>query len=358
MKRNAYITNLRAIGCLLVMFSHWGVVFFTNPDVASSLGVFGNTTYTDNCYFSKVLKNIEFINFGMIGVSLFFLITGFLTPQSIEKYKKKYLSNRLIRIFPTYIVGLIFTVLVIYGSSLINNVVFPYKIDTILKNMTLLRLWFWAPSIDGVSWTLECQLFFSIICYVGVIGRISSDKSIPIFLMISSLYVFLNSRYFDLWIEINFKEYIFFYASDFMLTFSAFIIIGYIISLSSIKNLGGWKTILYISIAFICFGIDIKCLFPNDFGVYFLNYMIGITIFCLFYLYRDKISEVSFFNRVAAISYPFYIVHGAAGYSLLYIFKDRLGSWCLSFIITIFIIVGVSVLLHRLVELPCVRFKG
>lgn len=52
------------------------------------------------------------------------------------------------------------------------------------------------------------------------------------------------------------------------------------------------------------------------------------------------------------ISYPLYVIHGVAGYSLLRILLDMgLKPW-VSLLITTFIAVLLAFLLHKLIELP------
>jgi len=96
---------------------------------------------------------------GEISVSIFFLITGFLVPYSLDKNPKaSFLLQKALRIYPVYIAGsaLMFLTSVLYTNW--AGTVLPWGLKEWLASVSLLRDWMWIPSIDSLGWTLEVQL--------------------------------------------------------------------------------------------------------------------------------------------------------------------------------------------------------
>lgn len=93
---------------------------------------------------------------------MFFLLTGFLVPHSLEYSNEwKFLKKRIWRIYPVYIIGFSIT----FGGIFLYTkfwakTAFPYGWKDWLWQCSLLRDWVWRGSIDGVSWTLEAQMKF------------------------------------------------------------------------------------------------------------------------------------------------------------------------------------------------------
>src|SRR5262245_16358318 len=83
---------------------------------------------------------IPFLNYGWLGVDLFFVLSGFLITEILLKtrtttnYFKNFYTRRVLRIFPLYYLCLI---LVIVIFPLIKN--FPYDLSFYREN----QVWFW-----------------------------------------------------------------------------------------------------------------------------------------------------------------------------------------------------------------------
>ena len=140
------IQLIRALACLAVVIFHIE-------------GYVNRTFNTDNPY--------SFFAFGKMGVDIFFILSGFIIPYSIYKKEKtqfKFLYNRFVRIFPTYI----FLILIFIFSTLLINKFQLFDIDTelSLKKTYLSFLFNLGNSTQGylqVAWTLFYEMCFYII---------------------------------------------------------------------------------------------------------------------------------------------------------------------------------------------------
>ena len=166
---------MRAIGALLVVASH--LLIFYVSDVSS---IFPWILSKETLTFSNDVTRIEDIllkimtetniNFGALGVSIFFLISGFclmITLDRSEKILTKiFLLKKLLRLYPVYIAGFgIGTVLfLIYTEA--AGTEFKYTVLDCFMQITLTGRLFGFASIDGLVWTLEVQLLFYILAYV------------------------------------------------------------------------------------------------------------------------------------------------------------------------------------------------
>ena len=127
---------LRGIAALLVLLFH-----FTNGRIQSSLG----------------------FKFGITGVDLFFMISGFVIFMSISKVKSgtEFLINRFTRLYPTYWASVTFTfvLMLVIGHASINS------LPTYFINLSMFQYFLHVPDIDGPYWTLAVELQFYILMF-------------------------------------------------------------------------------------------------------------------------------------------------------------------------------------------------
>ncbi|MDQ6481563.1 acyltransferase [Dyadobacter sp. LHD-138] len=101
----------------------------------------------------------NYFQFGVFGVTLFFLCSGFIIPVSLEKNGslKKFWISRIFRLFPLYYASIISTLIFIYFGFM--DASFP-SIKTIFWNSTMLMRFVGQPSILGSYWTLSLEMLF------------------------------------------------------------------------------------------------------------------------------------------------------------------------------------------------------
>ena len=104
---------------------------------------------------------VDMAHFTALGVSLFFVLSGFILAHNYRNMQPKdaggFLVARLSKIFPLHL----FSLLLIIALLPIFNHVDPGRL---FSNLFLLQAWIperaWAYSYNAVSWTLSNELFF------------------------------------------------------------------------------------------------------------------------------------------------------------------------------------------------------
>ncbi|MGO1057707.1 acyltransferase family protein [Planococcus sp. FY231025] len=188
---------LRGVACLIIVYFHYFDLFWSKHDRLIELANVNQTSFSSNLFILDISSFLEGlnINLGAVGVSLFFIISGFVIPFSLANSGKiEFLIKRFFRVLPPYAVGLILTTLTVLIYSRVNNLKFPYTVVDFIANLSLLRDWTGLLTIDGINWTLEMEFkFYFLIAILSIFFGIRSSKA----LIISSSLLFTSSLLFS-----------------------------------------------------------------------------------------------------------------------------------------------------------------
>ncbi|CDH03048.1 acyltransferase family protein [Xenorhabdus bovienii] len=140
------LTSLRFFAALMVFFYH-----------VSSEKIF--STDIQNEIFRKIFSNA-----GSMGVTFFFCLSGFILAWSQNRQEKYsiFILKRIAKIYPNHIITLVFAFILIF----FNKPLLPGGENTsgLSESIFLIQSWSTNPyvfiSMNGVSWTLSCELFF------------------------------------------------------------------------------------------------------------------------------------------------------------------------------------------------------
>lgn len=128
----------------------------------AALGVLGYHYFYRGIKTGKVeglgFQDEVFFQYGYLGVNLFFIISGFVIFLSLNRYQNAltFIKNRVIRLFPTYILSLCITLSVFF--LVLNEV--PFDMKTLVSNFFMINWIFKLKSIDGVYWSLHIEWIF------------------------------------------------------------------------------------------------------------------------------------------------------------------------------------------------------
>lgn len=147
-KRFEHIDSMRAIAALLVVWLHTSEIFskIAAPSVQDAL-----------------YDVAHFFDFGRIGVVIFFAISGFVIPASLNGSRlegvRSFLIKRFFRMYPLYWLSIPFGLITswyIWDKEISSNMV--------LWNLTMVQEAAGYQSIQGLYWTLQTELVFYALC--------------------------------------------------------------------------------------------------------------------------------------------------------------------------------------------------
>ncbi|MFT2011596.1 acyltransferase family protein [Pontibacter sp. 13R65] len=105
--------------------------------------------------------------YGVTGVDLFFIISGFVIFLSISRTSswKEFVLNRLIRLYPTYWLCASVTASLILLSSLLKGKAIDGLFLKYIVNLSMFQYYFLVKDLDGPYWTLIIEMLF----YIGIL---------------------------------------------------------------------------------------------------------------------------------------------------------------------------------------------
>ena len=352
-----FLHSLRAVAALLVIISHWGYNFWAENEGTNESA---KTLHLDFTGESLPHLNVlawmarHQLDAGELGVALFFLISGFVIPMSIESVGSwKFLFRRVFRIYPTYLVGLLITFSVVWGYRHYVQLPFPYTALDYWKNASLFRDVFGGPSIDGINWTLELEVKFYLLCALMFAIASFSLRSSSILTLLTGLACLATVRIHTMEGPIPADLERPYYLLSFWSVFLTFMFIG-----TCFYNLykKRWSLDQFLLTALLLggfflvnvrFGLGRDQLLP--FG---LNYMLALLIFSLCYAFQKRLPYSKTLDFLANLSYPIYMVHAVSGYVLLTVLYQLHPYPYLNLLEVAALALIVSYLLHKFVELP------
>ena len=347
--RFAHIDSLRAIAALLVIWMHTSELFV----------LFAAPSFQNQLY-----DMAHVMDFGRVGVVIFFAISGFVIPSSLRGNRleccREFLIKRLFRLYPIYWLSIPFGLITFWYMW--NKEI---SLSTILWNLTMVQEAAGHPSVQGQYWTLQTELVFyglcvllflqgvlrsaitlsllvlgmSAVCLVPIllafVGRPLAASIDPAWTMLAlHLGVMFWGALFRIW-----------YDRAPMPIFARLSVFGYI---------GCWIVMAIVGVTYyLLVKADIKILH------FFIPYALGVSMFAVLAIY-GKLKN-SWLVWLGTISYSLYLFHPVAMYSLSWVVQnseiDSLKNWPITgyMLVTLVATIAISALTYRIVELPAIR---
>jgi peptidoglycan/LPS O-acetylase OafA/YrhL len=347
--RAIFANQLRGLAVVAVIIVHWcGVYWYARDIVASYI----HAPVVEGAPSSMInWLTIPTFNYGPFGVSIFFLISGFVIPFSLARSEPiKFLIARFLRIYPTYIIASIVMLGMVYLSSRYWGQEFKMPARTFLCNLLLVHYSLGVPTIDLVNWTLSIEIKFYIIAAL-LYRAIRSGDSYPIFLLSVVILAVCESMP-DLLGGLKLPGALLgSFKTELMCVIFMFIGTGFYHHYTGIY--GCRQLALYVAILFVIF---LLC-WPHTSWVDQIpnvpqNYAYGLIVFSISYVFRGYFRPIAPLDFLANISYSVYVLHSIIGYLSLRILMDRGLSFPVSGLLTLFFVIGLAYALHRFVERP------
>lgn len=306
-----YILKLRGIAALLVMLYHYCHFFWLHQDFCSRLA--NNQPVEDVPWIASFLDFLP-INFGHLGVAIFFLISGFLMPLTAQKKTRcEFLKARIRRIWFPYVLAFLLTLGWVYWNSQEHFRGFPWSLDHIFASLVFMRDIFGYPFIDGIVWTLEVEIKFYLLCWFAFPWLVKEPKKFIatiIGLSCISIIMFEWREVFPDVNALNRSIRLFFR----MMRFICFIGLGCLMSYWYQRKLSR-KAILIIFLWLVaCFIMGYEDAQWKE----WLSYGGAVIIFTGCYMLRERLSSNGILSWFGQISYSLYLVHGVPGFVIMY----------------------------------------
>lgn len=353
--RVEFANALRGVAALLVVISHHIVLFWTDRTVVTrftglpTIGPEVATPYPIQL-FADWAKPIEP---GQLGVSIFFLISGFVIPFAFERRsRREFVWARFFRIWPTYFAGFLITLSAVLLASHFSGAPLPFPAQAILPHMFVgLRALFQTQSIDGIVWTLEVEVAFYILALSAApLLRHASWKAFFVPAIICFAVIALYEVRTRLGADVSAVRYAWKVAS--FTPYLVFIFVGVALNFRYRRDaslaLSGLTILSLLAAAGVLVSIT-----TNNLSHIAPSYACGLAVFlaamALPTFRTPRI--VAFF---ADISYPLYVVHCVAGYALLWTLISKLGLPAFVALPCVFgVVVLIAWILHVAIEQPC-----
>jgi peptidoglycan/LPS O-acetylase OafA/YrhL len=281
-----------------------------------------------------------FVQYGFMGVDFFFVISGFVICMSAEKGDlNKFIVSRLLRLYPAYVVCVIFTALVAVCFSAKSVSFFQFLI-----NITMFQEFLRVPHIDAVYWTLSFELVFYF--WIGVAIFTGLIKKIELLVIPFVIVSFAAT----LWAEPVLVKALF------ISPWAHYFVAG-VIFYKLYKE--GWSTYRFMALL-ICYGVsalnvlelarNMTAYHSVDFSAKVMFSQVTIIYLVMFLAALgayDNI-KVRWFRAAGAITFPLYLLHGLIGNVILSQFSD-LSRW-FGLLVTIMIVITLSIAVSQYIE--------
>lgn len=353
--RIVFANQLRGVAAASVACSHLIGVFWAMRLVVGDASFTPQQVGPNPPIFALVSQ--PWFNFGPFGVGLFFLISGLVIPISLEKHTRaNFLAARALRIYPTYVAALLIEVAVLYANARYWGRPFGYTRWTILSNCLLIQDLVGQPSIDLVNWTLGVELRFYLV--MALAARAVLRGNVAVLLGVALAALGLNAALAGGVLGLNLHGPTPLAAAVSMDSlFIVFMLIGVLFNYHLRGHLGTAALAFWIALLGAIFVLCWReSVLASQYPLVTVNYGYALALFAGLYAVRRWVPDSRVLDALAAISFPFYLVHSMVGYSAL---KLLMLSWGWGYPAALAAAVAAVVLLatglHAAVEMPTMQ---
>ncbi len=358
-ERVEFANSLRGLACLSVVLSHYCGVFWLAPAAVSQFTNIScpaiNHSIPAYCLW---INSIPYLNWGPLGVAVFFLISGFVIPYSLARQSfYQFCITRLLRIWPTYLAGFAVTLLAVLCGCYLFKVDRPFSLyEVAMHSIPGLRDLIGSRNIDGIIWTLEIEVKFYAVCAISCL--LLRKKSlwafaIPVGLTVLALWLCKSLPTMSV---AHPKRAIFSLTWLNLTQYIVFMYIGVVFHYMNSGAIKAEKAVLLIVSLFV-----MTCLiwasgpYNNSIHVAW-NYGFAVAIFAFAMSWPQLFGSNRVLDFFADISYPLYVIHGIAGYVLMRTLQEYGWTPGPIIILTTFVAISLAWGIHRLVEKPTQSF--
>ncbi|RVU83374.1 acyltransferase [Leucothrix sargassi] len=293
----------------------------------------------------------DFFKYGLYGVQLFFIISGFVILMTATKRgAAHFVISRITRLYPAFWACVTFTALFILWKG---GEVFQVGLIQYLLNLSMVSGFVGIEMVDGVYWTLLVEIKFYLLIFVllvlGQIQRIEwylagwlaltvATVLLPIPKIITFLFLTEWSSYFI-------AGAVFYLVKQHGLTVYRSIMLGVSLGVALIKDIPQLQ--------------HAEQLYSSDFSSYIASALI-IAFFVIFLLI--SLGKTQFFNseklvKLGILTYPLYLIHQNIGFMIYHELGDVVNRYVLLLGLVLVMMLA-AWLIHKFIELPLGRWMN
>ena len=281
---------------------------------------------------------------GAFGVALFFLVSGFVIPLSLNRYSRISFSiGRVFRIYPTYIAGYTIVILAFAASSVFSGLAFLFRAyEVALSSLPPLNDLVSTVFINPPVWSLVVELKFYVIC--AAIAPLLRERRVLAFAVPVALagLACLVRHQVDDWHSSRL-------ANDAL--FCIYIFVGVALSYfwcGYLSRAGAallCTTLLSIFLILWPFATDGQAYSRAS------SYIAAVVVFVACMKLPLFVTRARLARFFADVSYPLYIVHLAPGFLAMAVASRFVSIWA-AVAFGFLCVVGLSAVLHVCIERP------
>ena len=321
-----FADQLRALAFICVVIVHWLGIYNFQPDFISMVTGASPLPADPGILYNSIVPPLPNFNFGPFGVSIFFLISGFVIPFTMKKKSKLgFILSRTIRIYPTYIICSFIMLAFYIASHLYWGTNSQITVAQFFSNVTLTSSILNYPSIDFINWTLSIEIKFYLACLL-IYSAI--NKGNPAYLILLCMAI-LAVTFFTKAYKSSVSPGVF--SLDGLkieMMYVIYMMLGVLFNflyLNKVRFLSFSFYSIIVSTAFILTWIT--GVQANQFPMVAINYLYGYVLFSTFFFLRRMFKELSYIGFLSKISYSFYALHSVIGYCSIRIVHALSGSY-------------------------------
>lgn len=275
------------------------------------------------------------VDYGFVGVQIFFILSGFVIYMSLERVKsiKDFVKRRAKRLYPVYWAAVLTTFAVVSIFGLPGREV---SLGSMMLNFLMFHGYLLVDNVDNVYWSLKVELTFYF--WMGLLLFFNKTQKIEEFSILWLIAMIIFS-----FLEFPYIGYL---KAMLLLDYGALFIAG--ITFYRIYKYGfSWRRAGILLGTYLVYSLAVSTSIMLG--------LIALTYLAFMLFIAGRLSFLS--NRVlvyfGAISYPLYLVHQNIGYvTINKLYDFGVTSNLLLVCIPIGVTVLIADLLNRFVDIP------
>ncbi|MGI8809117.1 MAG: acyltransferase family protein [Acidimicrobiales bacterium] len=349
---------LRGVAALIVVVEHLTQDWINAQDLAAKLSFTTPIKSLPVAPLHEIPQQLAryHISPGIFGVGLFFLISGFVIPFSLERRTLGgFFVRRFFRLYPTLWVCMGVTILAVLLLS--GHAGFPYSGSTLGTNALLVSSYASRDWVDPVYWTLAVEELFYVAAALMASRGLLNRRTTIIVLggVLALLAVWIgNPRYPTVANPTVVDYYVPRFHLGFNSTFVIFILVGVVINQHYRRVWRTWECLAIGAGLLVLFRFCLENgpFMGNQSAVFFSCALAALVVFLVLYAVRDRIPYSKAVDRLAEISYPLYLIHTIVGWVMLSAITRATDQFYVALAITFPTVFVLAAVVHHFVERP------